>query len=224
MKRVVLSTLTAFVIAALAIAMTPAAAKADQLDFGVLAGGSWSWNSITSVLSASSAGATLVAQDITTGHSAVFTGTFQFTTGAFISGAGTSGSPYQFGGNSSSTAISFVTNAANGTIAAGTTLFSGTISGASVTNNGGTSATLNFVLVSVNSTLLSSTFLNASASGNSYSGTAGTTMFGSAVSGGSGTLGSTDVTVTNVPEPGTLLLFGSGLVGLAGVLRRKIQS
>jgi hypothetical protein len=29
------------------------------------------------------------------------------------------------------------------------------------------------------------------------------------------------ITITNAPEPGTLTLFGSGLIGLAGLLRRK---
>jgi len=33
--------------------------------------------------------------------------------------------------------------------------------------------------------------------------------------------GTVDYTVT--PEPGTLLLLGSGLVGLAGIVRRKIK-
>lgn len=30
------------------------------------------------------------------------------------------------------------------------------------------------------------------------------------------------ITISNVPEPGTLTLFGSGLIGLAGLVRRKL--
>ena len=29
-------------------------------------------------------------------------------------------------------------------------------------------------------------------------------------------------TVNDTPEPGTLIMFGSGILGLAGVLRRKV--
>jgi hypothetical protein len=43
---------------------------------------------------------------------------------------------------------------------------------------------------------------------------------------GSATLGSgdTNIDAPTVPEPGTLGLLGTGLIGVAGALRRKMKS
>ena len=45
---------------------------------------------------------------------------------------------------------------------------------------------------------------------------------GPLVNGGSVTISSGDTTIV-VPEPGTLSLFGTGLIGLAGLVRRKLN-
>jgi hypothetical protein len=52
--------------------------------------------------------------------------------------------------------------------------------------------------------------------------TGGNTVAGVVKLGRSGWLGSSDTIVT--PEPGTLGLLGTGLVGLAGIVRRKIRA
>jgi hypothetical protein len=52
------------------------------------------------------------------------------------------------------------------------------------------------------------------------SGVAGTTQIGVNISKNGNISGDTIVT----PEPGTLALLGTGLVGLAGVVRRKMQA
>jgi hypothetical protein len=52
--------------------------------------------------------------------------------------------------------------------------------------------------------------------------TAGVTVAGVVNVSGFGWMGSSDTVVT--PEPGTLGLLGTGLVGLAGIVRRKLRS
>jgi hypothetical protein len=42
--------------------------------------------------------------------------------------------------------------------------------------------------------------------------------------GGPIALASGDTVVSSVPEPGTLALLGTGMVGLAGVIRKRLKA
>jgi hypothetical protein len=84
------------------------------------------------------------------------------------------------------------------------------------------------ILDSSNATLFSGTFSSGSATVNGTSitlqgvTTGGNTVAGILSLGRGGWVGSSDTIVT--PEPGTLGLLGTGLVGLAGIVRRKLRA
>lgn len=211
MKKVILALV-------LAVLVVPAA-LADNVDFSLHGIGlSWSWAGGAAPLTASS-----VTIDAT-GQVGVFSNTITvgpggFTTGAFLGGTGTAGDPFTWG---AAALNSFVINGCLGPC------FIGSITSLSLAHNASGNLAFNadVVVGSVSPLLFVLMGLPIPVGINlPWQGSITGTLHGNAtLNGGSGTNGSLDMVLEPVPEPGTLALFGSGLIGIAGVVRRKIMS
>lgn len=199
MKRMILLVL-------IALALPMAAFANNSVDF-TNDGGTLSGSSMGLSLS----GSTLIAMGmngtVTTGN----LGSVAFSTGGLSSGNLQTGGSFAAGGSFTITGNGS-NGVPNGTIFSGT--FAGPVTWTLVTLANGTH---NYTL---SGSLTGTWYSGASVNGATIQLTINT---GKALFNGMTTISSGDTNIV-VPEPGSLTLLGTGLVGLAGILRKKMKA
>ena len=122
--------------------------------------------------------------------------------------------------------ISIVSTSAMGPIAAGTTLFTGTFSSDLVFKT--TNPNLAFpdwtMAGSIKTLSVSSAMLKMMGLPNQGNASFSAVTMDISWKFAAGCLNGGDITLTPTPEPGTLLLFGSGMLSIAGMLRRRLTA
>lgn len=193
-------------------------ALADSIDFIASGhGGTWSFSgsgplTITALR--------LEVEDETTLQFAPINGTSteSLATGAFLGGAGTASDPWTFGPGApnSLTIVGCVPPGDPG--CTNEVLFTGQVGDSTLYN--GTGGVL-YDSADVTGTINEALLAYFGTNGTSFQGVLDFALIGQAP--GSGKTGSGDLLVSPVPEPASIMLLGSGLLGLAGLFRRKLK-
>jgi hypothetical protein len=203
MKRIVL-------LALLAMALPLAAFASSSVDFtnsgGVLSGTS---------AGMSLSGSELIAVNGLNGGGLITGGLggVSFTTGSLISGGSLQMGGSFNGGGSFTITGNGTDGIPNGTIFNGT--FSGPVTWTLITLANGTH---NYTLTG---SIVGTWYTGSTVNGATVQLTINT---GKGYFNGSTNISSGDTNIVTVPEPGTLGLLGTGLIGLAGALRRKLKA